>query len=177
MFLYKKDITIILIKKIEPIKQLKYDEKEKESIKIDDNLTITFYEEKVDYIEQGYYPSFELMYKGKTLVTDKKEKHYELSFSTSKAPFEVYKLRNNYLIKAYSTTGQNEWDWLFYIHEDGKLERFERDDGALSPGSLSKIEYVTVNNKSYYLLTIIGFSESDGPEDYDYTKYYYLNAN
>ena len=98
-------------------------------------------------------------------------------FSTEDEPFEVYKLGNGYLIKAYSTIGQSSWDWLFYIHEDGSLERFEREDGALSPGSLSKIEYVTINNKSYYLLTIIGFSESDGPEDYDYTEYYYLNVN
>ena len=164
---------------VKPIRQLKYDEKSKETIKIDDNLTIVFYKEEDDP-EQGYYSSFDLVYKGKTLVTDKNEKVYQLGFSTEKEPFEVYKLGEKYLIKAYYNLGQCDLDWLFYIHEDGSLERFEREDGALSPGTLSKIEYVTINNKSYYLLTIIGFSEGVGPEDYDDTEfynYYYLNAN
>ena len=163
---------------IKPIKQLNYNGKDKETIKIDDNLAVVFYKEPNEYTDPEYYPStFDIVYKSQTLINDSNEKAYQIGFSTEKYPFEVYKLGEEYLIRAYSTVGQNEWDWLFYVHNDGRLERFEREDGALSPGTLSKIEYMTINSKSYYLLTIIGFSESDVPEDYDYTRYYYLNAN
>ena len=81
--------------------------------------------------------------------------------------FDVYKLWEKYLIKAKSAIGQNDWDWLLLINEDGELTWLtDEEERGLSHGLLLKVEYVSSNLKNFYQLTIEGFSESGGPDDW-----------
>lgn len=154
---------------VKPIKSINYIPGNGERVKIDENLTIIFNHRANE--NSSSYDTFNVIYKNKELNMDiERKKVTQLSIEVDEEiSFAVYKLGEKHLIKANSAIGQNDWDWLLLINENGELTWLTDEvyHGGLSHGLLSKVEYVSSNLKNFYQLTIEGFSESDGPPDWE----------
>lgn len=91
--------------------------------------------------------------------------------------FDVYKIGDNFLIKAdYSGTGPENSQYVYFVDANGNVDDLRNNDNDIYTFALEKVEYVKNYSKPFYLITLRATdSKSFGDNSTDITYYIYEN--